>query len=409
MSTDLRAALRAAAATEPFDTADVQAVVDAGERRIRRRAAVVLGTTALAVATVAASLAVLSDRSAPVPSPAHVITLDLDRAPHRHLDSLGSVRTMWHDVRQADLDQDKFIGLTTDGLVLRSRYNYPEGSSELGLFDPVTGRTDWLPAPVMGAAATPVDLGADRLVLFNRIGMRRAAIEVYDRNTRTWESTDLLLEPGLEAHVPVRLELTPDDRLYLGSTFENEPTLQWWSYSLAQGGRGRAEPALVDSGIDWSDGLQLTASADGRVTVAGAGTDQIVADGRPADCERPDGSDVPRYPVAAALAGDRPVVTYGCHDQDQVLTIVYALNGRATLQIPGARLVAADRGHVLLGGVELSLLDLSQDTLVRIAPGGQENDYALANGLVLWNNAGPIEDRNTYDVVWKVARLPHQD
>ena len=39
MSTDLHAALREAVADAPFDESDLRAVVDAGSRRVRRRAA----------------------------------------------------------------------------------------------------------------------------------------------------------------------------------------------------------------------------------------------------------------------------------------------------------------------------------------------------------------------------------
>ena len=33
----------------------------------------------------------------------------------------------------------------------------------------------------------------------------------------------------------------------------------------------------------------------------------------------------------------------------------------------------------------------------------------MTDGLVLWNQPGPIDDKDVYDVVWNVARLPIGD
>ena len=227
MSTDLHAALREAVADAPFDESDLRAVVDAGSRRLRRRAAFRVGVSALVVAAfVVSAVAVDSDRSDQEPLPADVVHLDLNRAERQDLDVLASVRTTWRSAYE--LDHDHFEGLTTDGRVLRSRYAYDGDVYELGLLNPETGSTDWLPPPPV-AAQTAVELTADRLVLFAPVRPRRSALLVFDRQSETWDSSTVHLPAGLEVHVPFRLALGSDGRLYLGSTFEGESgPLNWW-------------------------------------------------------------------------------------------------------------------------------------------------------------------------------------
>ena len=59
------------------------------------------------------------------------------------------------------------------------------------------------------------------------------------------------------------------------------------------------------------------------------------------------------------------------------------------------------------GGVYL--LDLDRLTLARIGPGTHDAQVGLANGLVLWNQPGLSTTRTSYDVVWRVARVPLGD
>ena len=62
-------------------------------------------------------------------------------------------------------------------------------------------------------------------------------------------------------------------------------------------------------------------------------------------------------------------------------------------------------------GVEGSvyLLDLDRRTLGRTGAGLHDAQVGLAGGLVLWNQPGPDDAKNVYDVVWNVARLPQHD
>jgi hypothetical protein len=96
---------------------------------------------------------------------------------------------------------------------------------------------------------------------------------------------------------------------------------------------------------------------------------------------------------------------------------VYDVDRGDVVQVAGAALLAADGDHVLLRAAARGpadgfyLLDLEHRALTRFGGATQpaEYEFALVDGLVLWNQAGPIEDRDVYDVVWNVARLPVGD
>jgi hypothetical protein len=121
--------------------------------------------------------------------------------------------------------------------------------------------------------------------------------------------------------------------------------------------------------------------------------------------------------VRVGLADDRPVVTYVCGEV-QAMTLVYGVDGGGALQIVDAAFLAADESHVLLAGPSsdgrdnsggLYLLDLDRRTLPRFGPGIQEGDVDVVGDLVLWNQPGPSDAKDVYDVVWNVARVPASD
>ncbi|RYP86929.1 hypothetical protein EKO23_08160 [Nocardioides guangzhouensis] len=410
MSTELHAALREAVSDAPFDESDLRTVIDAGSRRLRRRATVRAGASALLVAALVASVAVVSGRSDTEPRPAHVVRLDLNRAQNQHLDVLASVRTTLRDPAN-ELDHDRFEGLTTDGLVLRSRYTYHGNVTELGLLDPETGRTHWLPRPPR-APQNVVELTADQLVLFANVSERRSDLLMFDRPSETWTSIRIQPPEGIEVHTPPQLAIAPDGRFYLGHNLEDESgPMHWWSYALPEGGEGRPEPALDGESVAWEDGLQARVNNDGRVVLSSSAGERVVAEERPAGCARPADRELTDIPPTVRLAGTRPVVMYVCGDELHVMTAVYDVDRGEVIQVAGADARAADEDHVLLGAdrskrTGVYLLDLDRLTLARIGPGTYEPQTALVNGLVLWNRAGPLDDKDTYDALWKVARLP---
>ena len=90
--------------------------------------------------------------------------------------------------------------------------------------------------------------------------------------------------------------------------------------------------------------------------------------------------------------------------------VVYDPDGGSAVQVAGS-LLTADEDHVLLtsttgepGGIYL--LDLDRLGLARIGSGLHEPQVDLGGGLIIWNHPGPIDAKDVYDVVWKVAAVP---
>ena len=150
----------------PYDESDLRDVLAAGSRRVRRRAAFGVGASALvAVGAVLASVAVGS--TVPTRSTARRSgDLDLGRAEKLDLDVLASVRTTSRD--QMDESSTTIASWGSRRTAWSSAAATPSGGEGygLGLLDPETGSTDWLPPPPAAAANRVVELTADRLVLF---------------------------------------------------------------------------------------------------------------------------------------------------------------------------------------------------------------------------------------------------
>jgi hypothetical protein len=425
VSTDLREAMREAVTDAPAYAVDADAVIEAGARRIRRRNRIVVGASALAVAAVAVTAAVTTDpqRSEREPEPADVVRLDLDEAVGLRPEIVASTRTTWRDAGRNSLEYDRYVGITADGLVLHSRNTNDHGFPELGLLDPRTGETDWLPdSPAPMYEIVPLDLTSDRLLLFQAEGNGHA-LSVFDRATRTWRRNVVRLPYGIEVHVQPRAILGPDDRVYVGSTMEGESgPIHWWSAAAPGGGNARPEPALEGTTVAWGDGIRVSADPSGRVVVSGPAGDRVVSGSRPDGCERPE--EFPDAPVTVVVAGSRPVVTYSCESGTDDLglshTVVYEQEGQQQLDIAGASVLTADDRHLALAGSgsldavagaehpgtsSTYLLDLDSRAISRVGQGPHEVQVALSAGLFLWNIPGPIDDNDVYDVVWKVARL----
>lgn len=415
MSTDLRAALRDAVATAPIDRSDpfdVRELLDLGSERVRRRNGRVatVATSVLAAAAVAVAFLLLPGpgRRESGPLPAHIVHLDLDGAAPLDLDVLATQRSL--TTSADDPSYDRFAALTPDGLAVRDRYTYANRQHRIGLVGWVDGSTQWLPRPP-GTLNRPLVAAAtvDQLVLFDR---DTRAVLVFDRRTRQWARAIISLPRGLEVHVPPRLRLGPDGRLYLGANEENQLPLHWWSYALPGGGAARPEPDLEDVAVTWSTNARVTASPRGRVVLTEGGVSHPLAVHRPASCPMPEYP----FPPLLELAGDQPVVTYWCGEESvpQNVTVVLGQAGQPNIEVRGM-VQAAHAGWVLLvsGPDEPAgtyLLDLATRTVRRLGPAPHdllsEPHVDLAAGLVMWNSTGPRESRKATDVVWKVARLP---
>lgn len=418
MSTELREALREAVVDAPSYDVDPHAVIRAGMRRTRRRAAAAVGVVSLsAAALVVATVLAGPERPAPDPAPAEIDRVDIDRAVPLRIDPLTTVRTTWRDGGRASLEYDRYEGITADGLVLRTRYTNHLGHAEIGLVDPPTGETDWLPPlPGRPPEVTVVELAEDRLVLSEWMHQGRT-LHLFDRGTRTWQRSVVHVSGSWEVHVPPVIRIGPDDRVYVGSTMEGESApLHWWSTALGEDGQARVEPDLRGVAVAWTDDAELRATWDGRVVVATPAGETEVSDRRPDGCDEP--TALPEVAPTVMWAGDRPVVTYLCESGSEVpgrTTVVHDLVGGRAVEVPDAAAVAADDSHVVLAGgtddgerpgdTSTYVLDVDELTVARVGKGGHDDQVALAAGLLLWNSAGPDDSQDAYDVVWKVARI----
>ena len=418
MSTELRTALRdAVSAPPPFDP-DVAAIVYAGVRRTRRRARVAVGACAAVVALMVTTAVVSRPHPDPDPEPAKVVRLDLEQAEPVQLDVLATTRGASDGPGDGPLDRTQFEGLTDDGLVLVNRHRNNSRPLVLGLLDPSSGATDWLPPPeVDNRELQVVDLTSERLVVVTRSGGAYGyEVLVFDRAARTWQRSEVQLPGGVEVHVGPQLALGPDDRLHLGTTFENQPgPVGWWSAPLTDDSPElREEPELEGVSVAWSGDVMVSADPTGRVVVSGPDGEQVVSEHRPADCATPE--DFPNMPVGLLLAGDTPVVTYGCQTGRSRIgshTVIYQDGGRQVVEVP-AWAGSADEEHVVLAASGPSatprtegtfVVDLDRLTVSRIGDPPSQPQSAVEDGLVLWTSEEPSGDKQHTRPVFNVARL----
>ena len=425
MSSELRTALRDAVSAPPSYDLDVAAVVDAGVRRNRRRARVAVGACAAVVVAIAVTAGVVAGpRPDPDPEPAKVVQLHLERAEPVRLDVLATTRAAVVGQPEGPLERAEFEGLTSDGLVLVNRHRNATRPLVLGLLDPSSGATDWLPPPgVDNRELQVVDLTPERLVVVTRSGGAYGYVMlVFDREARTWQRSEVQLPGGVEVHFGPQLALSPDDRLYLGHMFEGQPDpVGWWSAPLTGDSPDlRTEPELEGAAVAWRDDVMVSAHPSGRVVVSGPDEERVVSEHRPAGCLPPE--NYPDSPVGLLLARDTPVVTYPCRAgrSDVVFrTVIYQDGGRRVVEVlASAR--AADEDHVLLtSGFSVAksrpsatpedegtfVVDLDRLTVSRIGDPPSEAPLAVEDGLVQWTSEEPSGDRQHTRPVWNVARI----
>ena len=296
--------------------------------------------------------------------------------------------------------------MTDDGLVARARYTYDGDLSDFGLLDVVTGKTDWLPQPRwdLGEPA-PVDLGADRLVYLDNRNYPGFSILIVDRETRTWTRNPVRFsESDVGQFFGSDFALGDDGRLY---RMDPDLPVHWWSVALT-GGTIRREPSLDKRGLAWSGSMRATSDLDGHITVTRDGRQVAEVGGPPTGCSPPD--DDPPLNPPLVFAGSRLVATFRCSEGNRV--VAYSEEGVPELTLAAAANVwvrDADARHVLMTDDRKTyVLDLHRRELVAIDNRGAAlgDDVGVVKaGLVLWSVDGPAEDRNTYDVVYRVARL----
>jgi hypothetical protein len=219
---DLTDLMRQNVAAPPPDHLDLDALVGAGRRRIRKRRASVGGFVSVMVAGAVAAAAIGWPGSSGKAQPAERPTPDAPTI--RLADAEQAVPGRDYRVvtsyTNTNLDRDNgqyFDGVTDDGLVLfrdgpRMDQLYPR----FALLDPGSGEKDWLPDLKIGQTQTlPVFLGTDRLILLTVAGAfeGRLVAHVFDRGTRQWTT---MKWPGLPEDVDqYGAVMGPDGRLYV--------------------------------------------------------------------------------------------------------------------------------------------------------------------------------------------------
>lgn len=289
MVNDLKDLMRQNVAAPPPDDLDLHDLLDAGQRRVRTRRRVALGSAALATAAIVALGAVVlpddttgADVTSPPPLPdAPTLTL---------ADAVSAVEgedyRLVASQRNENLDADNgqyLDGVTDDGLVLfRDGPRAGQLRPRFALMDPASGDKDWLP-PLEGVGQDqtwPVELTADRLVLLSLHNGLEGELRahVYDRATGAWTT---LTWPSLPDVDFPRAIVGSDGRLYVrivategqppeggwptgpdgeadDADFEGD-TYYLWSASLTDPGDARDEQLIVgdvaftDTEMVWTD------------------------------------------------------------------------------------------------------------------------------------------------------------
>lgn len=285
---ELKELMRDNVAAPPPDHLDLDALLGAGHRRVRRRrAALVGGISLVAVGAVAAALVGLGGGASPkatadTPPEPEAPTIRLSDA-SRAVDGTDFQVLASHTNQNLDRANGQYFdGVTDDGLILyREGPHGPRNLESWGLLDPATKDVDWLPDPGLdGNQAFPVLLGADRLVLATMEGGLEGdlAVHVFDRASRQWHTVSW---PELPQVGSPAAQLGPDGRLYVDTpaTQGKPPPGGWptdsegdaedadaegdsfhlWSVSLTDGSDVRDEGitvgdfAFTDGSMVWTD------------------------------------------------------------------------------------------------------------------------------------------------------------
>lgn len=216
---DLDQMMRADVASAPHYPDDLDRVLDAGRRRVRRRSRLAMGGTVLAVAAVVAAGVALT-----VPTTGTVVpssdAIPIPEGPRLSLDGAEPAVEGTHYRALAtrtnkDLEEANGIqlrGLTDDGLTLLQDNRRGDSTLRLGLRPPEGGRTTWL-TPGGSELGIPLALGTDELVLLAGLGESDVWIETYDRRTGSWSRNELAALAG--ATLGGEWEEGPDGRVYV--------------------------------------------------------------------------------------------------------------------------------------------------------------------------------------------------
>lgn len=295
MVNDLKTLMRQNVAAPPPDHLDLDALVDAGRRRVRGRrvrtgvaAVAAVGVVAVGATLVPSGTPPEQSPAAPRPDAPRLTLVDADTA------VLGEDYREIASYTNEDLNADNgqyLDGVTDDGLILfRDGPRAGQWHPRFALMDPETGDKDWLPKlESVGQDQTwPVGLTSERLVLLSLANGQRGEMQthVFDRDAGQWTT---LTWPGLPKVDFPRAVVGTDGRLYVRilategramnadeSDFEGD-TYDLWSVSLTDPADARDEHLVVgdvaftDDAMIWTD---RTGDA-GMVHVRDLGSGQV--------------------------------------------------------------------------------------------------------------------------------------
>jgi hypothetical protein len=388
------------------------ALADLARRRRRRttRRTVAAIATLAAVAAAAGALTLPSGRDRTQPAqPGPVPTrVSLDDAVPAKAETLERLRMTWRDP-DGPLGRDRFEGLTADGLVVRARDDGTR-STEVGLVEPGSGRTSWLP-PVPWELGTtyPIDLAADQLAYVD-VHVGRLWLVTFHRLEGAWSRVRVDLNDQVSSKFFGDIaRLGPDGRVYF---LNGNLTVSWWSVPLVTGGALRPEPDLDGKTVAFSDDAVATANADGEVFVERDGGTTTVADGPPPGCTATDA-----LPPGLSFAGTNLLVSWQCGEEDGRVS-AFDTSGRPVLEVRGEGplgVVAADPRRALMVATargtepthsEAYALDLPDGRLRLLGTAGADVSWSLHGDLALWPKLGPSDDAHTWDVIYSLIRLP---
>ncbi|MBM6402124.1 hypothetical protein [Phycicoccus sonneratiae] len=414
MVTDLRAALHEAVDDEPTGGVDVVAALAGGRHRVRRRR--VLAGAGAAATVVAGVVAVLAgsaitgpDRAvAPLPAgppPLEVRrVVEFDSAQPAPLDVLTSTRTLWRDPVH-DQDTDRFVGLTDDGLAVRTRFTADGVRTEVALVDPATGRTTRLPDPDPGVGEIrAVSLTADRLVFLVGRQHYTDAVLTFDRAAGTWSQHSVSTTDEVGRFFGWQATLGTDDRVYLAG---ESLALRWWSTGTTEG------PLVHEAGLDgravaWNTDERATVDQRGEVRLERGGTTQVLAERAPRGCTPPADSST-AAPPSIGFSGSMLVVLFACTEGRQIVAFDDSGSAVATLPPRAVTDLSIGAEGVLFAVGDRQDLYLFEPSTARLRTLGRhlhEEGLHTAHGLVLWNEPGPEDSDQVLDIVYTVAALP---
>lgn len=276
---DLHDLMRLHVSDPPPDHLWMDAILEAGRRRVRRRRAARAGGASLLVAGIVAVAAVTVSGAGdgggtqvadgpPTPDAPTIRLIDASQA------IAGSDFTVLDSYTNKNLDFENgqyFDGTTDDGLVLfRDGPNATVAQTRLALLDPATGKKDWLPTSGIGQKQFwPAELSIDRLVLISYditgvIGADGATdgtltASVFDRSTRQWSTLSWPTLPSTGSATAG--EVGPDGRLYVSvPAAQGQPPVGGWPKQID----GDAEDADADGDTYSLWSVSLTDPADAR-------------------------------------------------------------------------------------------------------------------------------------------------